>query len=116
ESIDLIIDLIETHFKHKIRGVFHCFTGNQEQAERIIQLNMYLGIGGVLTFKNSNLRNVLADINPECLLIETDAPYLAPVPYRGKRNEPAYIELVLNELCKIYQRSRDNLALLIEEN
>ena len=87
-----------------IRGVFHCFTGTKEQARRIIDIGMYLGVGGILSFKNSDVREVLAEIDPGFLLLETDSPYLAPVPHRGKRNEPAYIvetAKVLSEVLKI---------------
>lgn len=116
ESIDLIIDIIETNYAGRIRGVFHCFTGTLEQAKRILALGMFLGIGGVLTFKNSDLRNVLAHIPIQSLLIETDAPYLAPVPHRGKRNEPAYIKLVQEHLSAIYSLPYAEIDSIIEGN
>lgn len=101
ESFDLIIDIVERDFKGKLKGVFHCFTGDKVQAARIEALGMYMGIGGVLTFKNSNLKEVIPHISVDRLLLETDSPYLAPVPHRGKRNEPAYVELVLDTLSDI---------------
>lgn len=91
ETLDLNIDIISKRQNGNLRGVFHCFTGTEEQAARIVDLGFFLGIGGVVTFKNTDLRKVLAEIPIEHLVLETDAPYLAPVPYRGKRNEPSYI-------------------------
>lgn len=76
------------------RGVFHCFSGTLEEAKEIIDLGFYLGIGGVVTYKKTNLREILATVGLDKVVLETDAPYLPPVPYRGKRNEPAYVKLV----------------------
>jgi TatD DNase family protein len=83
-----------------LTGVFHCFTGNVKQAARIIELGFFLGIGGVSTFKNGGLESVLKDIPLASVLLETDSPYLAPVPHRGKRNEPAYTSFVLNKVAE----------------
>jgi TatD DNase family protein len=82
-----------------LRGVFHCFSGDLAQAGKILEAGMYLGIGGVLTFKNSGLDKVMEQLGLEQVVLETDAPYLAPVPYRGKRNEPAYVALVAEKLA-----------------
>lgn len=101
ESIDLIIELLEELGTEMPRGVFHCFTGTREQAHRIIDLGYYLGIGGVLTFKNSGLDKVVKDLPLEALLLETDSPYLAPTPHRGKRNESAYVVRVAEKLAEI---------------
>jgi TatD DNase family protein len=104
ESIDETIALVEGLADKDLRGVFHCFTGNVDQAKKIIALGFHLGIGGVSTFKKGGLDNVLPEIAIEHLVLETDSPYLAPVPHRGKRNEPSYIPLVasrLSELMKI---------------
>ena len=92
----------------RLRGIFHCFTGTVEQARAIIDLGLYLGIGGVLTYKNSGLADVVREVGVERLVLETDAPYLAPVPYRGKRNESAY-------LLSIAQFLADTLAMRLEE-
>lgn len=101
-AIQRCCDLIEAFGWKDLRGIFHCFSGNHEDAERVTGLNFLLGIGGVATFKNGGLDRFLADIPPEKIVLETDAPYLAPVPYRGKRNEPSYLGLVVNRLAEIY--------------
>ena len=79
------------NMEHRPKGVFHCFSGNAEQAQHAIDLGFMLGIGGVVTFKNAGVDKVIADIDLQHIVLETDAPYLAPVPYRGKRNEPAWV-------------------------
>jgi len=104
ESIDETIGLVESLANKDLHGVFHCFSGNVDQAKRIIELGFHLGIGGVSTFKKGGLDVVLPEIGIEHLVLETDSPYLAPVPFRGKRNEPAYIPLIaarVSELMKI---------------
>lgn len=105
ESIDETIDIVQELKDKTLRGVFHCFSGNLEQAKRILEIeNFYLGIGGVATFKNGGLDKVLPELSVDSLLLETDSPYLAPVPHRGKRNEPAYLNLVaqrVSELMKL---------------
>lgn len=116
DSIDIIINIIKQNFEGKITGVFHCFTGTVEQAKEIEKLGFYMGIGGVVTFKNSNLREVLPEVPLSKLVIETDSPYLAPVPYRGKRNESSYVVLVAEELSKIYGVSVDEISEITSEN
>jgi TatD DNase family protein len=88
-------------YKGKVKGVFHCFSGNHQQAEQLIDLGFLLGIGGVLTYKNSGLPAEIEQVDLDHLLLETDAPYLTPVPHRGKRNESAYIPLVAQKLAEI---------------
>jgi len=110
ESIDLLISILSKYNKSGIRGVFHCFTGTIEQAQKIIDLGFYLGIGGVLTFKNSKLDEVIRRIDLDHILLETDAPFLAPVPYRGKRNESAYIRLIARKLADIKSVSIEEVA------
>lgn len=108
ESIDQTIALVQQLKDNTLTGIFHCFSGTVEQAEQIIELGFYLGIGGVATFKNGGLDNVLPAIGVEHLVLETDSPYLAPVPYRGKRNEPTYIPLIgkrVADLLKIDPQS-----------
>jgi TatD DNase family protein len=102
--------VVSSHQQGKLKGVFHCFSGNPEQAQQIIDLGFYLGIGGVLTFKNSGLDAVIRNINPNHLVLETDAPYLAPVPFRGKRNECSYIKYVLQKLAEIKNLSVEEMA------
>jgi TatD DNase family protein len=122
-SIDECIHVINEHQKAclsdrqgKLKGVFHCFSGNTEQAEKIIDLGFYLGIGGVVTFKNSGLDKVMEQIDLEKIVLETDAPYLAPVPFRGKRNEPAYLKYVIEKLAGIKNMSAEETAKKTTEN
>lgn len=93
-----------------LTGVFHCFSGTAEEAKKAIDLNFYLGIGGVATFKNGGLDKILPEIPLERLVLETDCPYLAPVPHRGKRNEPAYIRLVAEKVAQLKNISLEELA------
>lgn len=94
DAFDETFEILEEHQNEKLFGIFHCFTGNYEQAQRALAFNMKLGIGGVVTFKNAGLDKVVEQLKIEDLVLETDAPFLAPAPHRGKRNEPAYISLV----------------------
>ena len=103
ESMDQTIELVEQLQDGHLTGIFHCFSGNAQQAERIVKLNFYLGIGGVATFKNSGLDKVLPEISLDNMVLETDSPYLAPVPYRGKRNEPGYIPIIADKIAE-YKR------------
>jgi len=95
------IELIEQFGWSDLRGIFHCFSGNLEEAKRVININFVLGIGGVATFKNGGMDTVLPHIGLEHLVLETDSPYLAPVPYRGKRNEVAYLSLVAQRIAEL---------------
>lgn len=103
-------DLIEKLALPGLTGIFHCFVGTLNEASRAVDLGFKLGIGGVSTFKNAGLDRVLPHVGLEHLVLETDAPYLAPVPYRGKRNEPAYIRLVAQRIADIKQISIDDVA------
>lgn len=98
------------------RGVFHCFGGSLEESREIVDLGMYLGIGGVLTFKNSALSTILKEIDITRLLLETDAPYLAPVPHRGKRNEPSYLLFVIEKMSEVFRLSSDELGEITSQN
>ncbi|MDC7996485.1 TatD family hydrolase [Gilvibacter sediminis] len=102
ESFDEIFAVLEEEKHDRLRGIFHCFTGTLEQAHRAIDFGMLLGIGGVATFKNGKIDKFLAEIPLEHLVLETDSPYLAPVPHRGKRNESSYLRLVSAKLADIY--------------
>ncbi|HYG00819.1 MAG TPA: TatD family hydrolase [Chryseosolibacter sp.] len=104
ETIDETIQLVEALHDNKLRGVFHCFTGSVEQAKQITKLGFYLGIGGVSTFKKGGLDAVLPHVPLEYIVLETDSPYLAPVPHRGKRNEPCYIPLIGARVAELYQK------------
>lgn len=100
-STDECIRLIKEYQKGSLKGVFHCFSGTAEQAQQIVDLGFYLGIGGVLTFKNAGLDTALKNIDISHVVLETDAPYLSPVPYRGKRNECSYIQYIAQKLAVI---------------
>ena len=99
ESTEEILQILEPMKQEKMKGVFHCFSGNLEQAKRVIDLGFYVGIGGVSTFKNGGLKELIPDIDIQKIVLETDSPYLAPVPHRGKRNEPAYIRVVAEQVA-----------------
>jgi TatD DNase family protein len=116
ESLEEILAIVEELNTEKLRGIFHCFTGDRQQAERAIALGFHLGIGGVLTFKNAGLDKTVADIALEHLVLETDAPYLAPVPKRGKRNESAYVGFVAEKLAEIKSVSTDEIAKVTTAN
>lgn len=108
-AIQRCCDLIEDFGWTGLRGIFHCFSGNLEDAKRVTGLNFLLGIGGVVTFKNGGLDRFLAEIPLEKIVLETDAPYLAPVPHRGKRNEPVYLEQVVARLSEVYGTAPENI-------
>lgn len=101
ESMRESIDVVREHQKGKLRGIFHCFSGDAAAARDIVDLGFYLGIGGVLTYKNSGLPEAIRDIGLEHLVLETDAPYLSPVPFRGKRNESSYLKYVVHKLAEV---------------
>lgn len=101
DSFQETIDLLTPLMTKELTGIFHCFTGTVEDAQKIIELGFLLGIGGVSTFKNGGLDKVLPEVSLDHLVLETDCPYLAPVPYRGKRNESSYIPLIANRLAEI---------------
>lgn len=116
EATDEAIELLTMPELKGARGVFHCFGGTPQQAEQIIGLGFHLGIGGVLTFKNSNLREVLAPIDLKHIVFETDSPYLAPVPFRGKRNESAYILNIAQTLAELKDISQEEMAAISTAN
>lgn len=104
------IDVVEPYISKGLTGVFHCFSGTMEEASLIINMGFYLGIGGVVTFKNGGLSPIIKQIDLKHILLETDAPYLAPVPYRGKRNESAYTAIVAHTIASIKQISVEEVA------
>ena len=116
ESLDQTIALVEKLQDGNLTGIFHCFGGTVEQAERIARLNFYLGIGGVATFKKGGLDLVLKEVPPDRIVLETDSPYLAPVPHRGKRNEPAYIPLIAQKVADIMDITAEQLQQKTTEN
>jgi TatD DNase family protein len=116
DSMAESIKLVGEHQKGKLRGIFHCFGGDVESARQIIDLGFYLGIGGVLTYKNSGLPATLKEIELEHLVLETDAPYLSPVPFRGKRNESSYLKYVAAKLAEVKGVSVEEVARITTQN
>jgi|TARA_B110000305_G_C19443935_1_gene643604 TatD DNase family protein len=116
DAFDEIFTILETEKDDKLFGIFHCFTGTLEQAQRAISFNMKLGIGGVATFKNGKIDKFLDQIPLEHIVLETDAPYLAPTPYRGKRNESSYITNILDKLVDIYGLTFEEIANITTQN
>jgi TatD DNase family protein len=115
-SFDETIAVLKETKKEAPQGIFHCFSGNEEQAKLVIDMGFKLGIGGVVTFKNSGVDKAIANIPMEHIVLETDAPYLAPVPFRGKRNDPAYILKVAEKISEIKGISVMEVARLTTEN
>lgn len=113
-----LLHILKRYEKELSGGVFHCFTGNQKEAEQLLKFERFaLGIGGVLTFKSSHLREDLPAVVPlERIVLETDSPYMAPVPHRGERNESAFVRLVLEKLAEVYGVSAEEVARTTEEN
>ena len=116
DAFNEIFEVLETEKGNDLRGIFHCFTGTLEQAKTAISYNMKLGIGGVATFKNGKIDKFLNEIDLKHIVLETDSPYLAPTPYRGKRNESAYITNVVDKLVDIYGLSFNEIAEITTQN
>ena len=116
EAFDEIFEILEEEKAPELFGIFHCFTGTYEQALQAISYNMKLGIGGVVTFKNGKVDQFLNQIDIKHIVLETDSPYLAPVPFRGKRNESSYIVSVVEKLAQIYSLSADEIAAITTAN
>jgi TatD DNase family protein len=116
EAFDEIFEILEDEKSPDLFGIFHCFSGNYEQALQAISYNMKLGIGGVVTFKNGKIDQFLGQIDLKDIVLETDSPYLAPVPFRGKRNESGYLLNVLNKLSEIYNLPQEEIAAITTEN
>ncbi|MCP4485658.1 MAG: TatD family hydrolase [Flavobacteriaceae bacterium] len=116
DAFDEIFKILESENDDDLFGIFHCFTGTEEQANKAISFNMKLGIGGVVTFKNSKIDTFLNKIDIKNIVLETDSPYLSPVPYRGKRNESSYLPLICKKLAEIYQLSEEEISLITTQN
>lgn len=116
DAFDEVFEVLEDEKSDDLFGIFHCFTGDKAQAERAISFNMKLGIGGVVTFKNGKIDKFLNEIDIKNVVLETDAPYLAPTPYRGKRNESAYLEQVANKVAEVYDLSLEEVASITTAN
>jgi TatD DNase family protein len=116
DSLDETISIIEQEKTEHLTGIFHCFSGSVKQAEQIKELGFFLGIGGVSTFKNGGLDQVLPDLDLEQMVLETDSPYLTPAPFRGKRNEPSRVPLVATKLSELKKVAIDSVAEITTEN
>ncbi|MDA3882317.1 MAG: TatD family hydrolase [Bacteroidales bacterium] len=115
-AFDEIFELLETLQIPQFSGVFHCFSGTAEQAQKAIDMGFYLGIGGVVTFKNAGLDTVVRTLDLDKIVLETDDPWLTPAPYRGKRNEPSYVRYVANKLAEIFSCSVEDVARITTAN
>ncbi|MBG6133047.1 TatD DNase family protein [Aquimarina sp. EL_43] len=116
EAFEEIFEVLESEKSDDLFGIFHCFTGTIDDANRAIGYNMKLGIGGVVTFKNGKIDRFLNQISLDHIVLETDAPYLAPTPYRGKRNESSYLLNILEKLSDIYQKPIEEIAAITTKN
>jgi TatD DNase family protein len=110
------LDRVKPFAAKGLRGIFHCFSGSSENAQQIIDMNFYLGIGGVLTYKNAGLPAALEKVGLEHMVLETDAPYLTPVPFRGKRNESGYIKYVAEKLAQVKNTTLEEVAAITTAN
>jgi TatD DNase family protein len=115
-STDALINVLKDINDSRLKGVFHCFSGTPEQAEVILGLGFYLGIGGVVTFKNGGLDKILPSLPMEKILLETDGPYLAPAPHRGKRNVPSYLRLVAEKIGVIKSMTVEDVGKITSMN
>jgi len=116
ESMADSIQLVQQHQKGSLRGIFHCFTGTPEEAQQVIDLGFYLGIGGVVTYKNTHLREVLKAVSMDHIVLETDAPYLTPVPFRGKRNESSYLKYIVEKVAEVKEIPVEEAAAITSGN
>ena len=116
EAFDHIYRILKKYSKHNLKGVFHCFTGNEEQARKIIDLNFKLGVGGIVTFKNGGLDKFLNKIDLKNIVLETDSPYLAPTPHRGRRNNSSYLIYIVDKLSEIYGVENHEIATVTTNN
>jgi TatD DNase family protein len=117
DSFSELFEIVDELNDERLKGIFHCFTGDENQAKHILNYGGFLlGIGGVVTFKSSTLPQVLKHVPLEKLVLETDSPYLAPVPHRGKRNEPSYLTAMASKLSEIYERPIKDIAEITSSN
>ncbi len=116
DSFNDVYKIVREEQDGTLKGVFHCFTGNLDEAKKIMDLNFFMGIGGIVTFKNSGQDKVVKDIPLESILLETDSPFLTPAPYRGKRNESAYIKLIATKIAEVKEVSIESVANITSSN
>lgn len=115
-AFDEVFEVLENHKDEKLFGIFHCFTGTEDQAKRAIDLQMKLGIGGVITFKNGKIDQFLHRLPLSAIVLETDSPYLAPAPFRGKRNESAYLKLICERVAACFKKTPEEIASITKQN
>jgi len=116
DSFNEVYEIVKEEADENLKGVFHCFTGNASEAKKILNLGFYLGIGGVVTFKNSGLADVVANLPLEYILLETDAPFLTPAPFRGKRNDSHYLPYIANKIAEVTHKSVEEIAEITTNN
>jgi TatD DNase family protein len=116
DAFDEVFEVLDGHDSKDLRGIFHCFTGTLDQAKQALSYNLKLGIGGVVTFKNGKIDQFLNQIPLSEIVLETDAPYLAPVPFRGKRNESSYIQEVASKVAEVYNLPFTEIASVTSKN
>jgi TatD DNase family protein len=116
ESFPEVFSVLNEFEGKVIKGTLHAFTGDLKDAEKAINIGLKLGIGGIITFKNSGLESVVKEIGPENIILETDSPYLSPVPHRGKRNESLYICIIIKKLAEVYGMSEEELSMITYTN
>ncbi|MDY0313522.1 MAG: TatD family hydrolase [Bacteroidales bacterium] len=115
-SLKEVLDIVKLYLPKGLKGVFHCFPGNLQEAKQIINYGFYLGIGGILSYKKNNMLEVVENIDLEFILTETDSPYLSPVPYRGKRNEPSYMFEIVKLISSLKKIDYDDVANITKNN
>ncbi len=115
-SFNEVYAIVKEEQDGNLRGVFHCFSGSAEEAKKVADCGFLLGIGGVVTFRNSNLSTILPAVDLQNIVLETDSPYLAPVPHRGRRNESAYLTKIVDKMAEIYRMSNEEIARVTTEN
>jgi TatD DNase family protein len=116
ESFSEVYEILKNEQNGSLKGIFHCFSGSEEEAKKITEMGFFLGIGGIITFKNNDLSDVIKNISIENIVLETDSPYLAPVPKRGRRNESAYLVYIAQKVAEIYDISVDEVAKITTHN
>jgi len=116
DAFNEVFEVLQQEKDENLRGIFHCFTGTLEQANKVISLGFYLGIGGVVTYKNAGLDKVVSQLDLKHIVLETDSPYLTPVPYRGKPNESSYITYIAQKVAELQQKDMATVAGITTEN
>lgn len=114
DSFEVVMKNLKLEYVNGMKGIFHCFSGNLDQAREVLELGFKIGVGGTVTFKNSGVDALIANLKPEDIVLETDSPYLAPVPFRGKRNESSYLSIILKKVSEVYSRPEKEIELITD--